>query len=52
MAHPGGNATGFIQFEYTLSGKWLDLLKQIAPGLIRCAVLRDPDILRVSVNSQ
>jgi putative ABC transport system substrate-binding protein len=44
MAHPGGNATGFIQFEYTLSGKWLDLLKQIAPGVMRSAVLRDPDI--------
>jgi putative ABC transport system substrate-binding protein len=33
MAHPGGNATGFIQFEYSLSGKWVELLKQIAPGV-------------------
>jgi len=42
MARPGGNATGFIQFEYSLSGKWLELLKQIAPGVTRAAVLRDP----------
>ena len=41
MARPGGNATGFIQFEYTLSGKWPELLKQIAPGVTRVAVLRD-----------
>jgi putative ABC transport system substrate-binding protein len=41
LARPGGNATGFIQFEYTLSGKWLELLKQIVPGLVRVAVLRD-----------
>jgi putative ABC transport system substrate-binding protein len=44
MAHPGGNATGFLQFEYTLSGKWLELLKQIAPWVTRGAVLRDPDL--------
>ena len=44
MAQPGGNATGFIQFEYTLSGKWLELLKQIAPHVTRAAVLRDPTI--------
>ncbi len=44
MARPGGNATGFVQFEYTLSGKWLELLKQIAPGVTRAAVLRDPAI--------
>jgi putative ABC transport system substrate-binding protein len=44
MAHPGGNATGFIQFEYSLSGKWVELLKQIAPGVARVAVLRDPNI--------
>jgi len=44
MAHPGGNATGFIQFEYSLSGKWVELLKQIAPGVTRAAVLRDPNI--------
>ena len=41
LARPGGNATGFMQFEYSLSGKWLELLKQIAPGLTRTAVLRD-----------
>jgi ABC-type uncharacterized transport system substrate-binding protein len=42
LARPGGNATGFIQFEYSLSGKWLELLKQVAPGVTRAAVLRDP----------
>jgi putative tryptophan/tyrosine transport system substrate-binding protein len=42
LARPGGNATGFIAFEYGLSGKWLELLKQIAPSLTRLAVLRDP----------
>jgi putative ABC transport system substrate-binding protein len=41
LARPGGNATGFILFEYTLSGKWLELLKEIAPGIMRVAVLRD-----------
>jgi putative ABC transport system substrate-binding protein len=41
LARPGGNATGFIDFEYGLSGKWLELLKQIAPGVTRAAVLRD-----------
>ena len=44
LARPGGNATGFIQFEYGLSGKWLELLKQIAPDVTRAAVLRDPAI--------
>jgi putative ABC transport system substrate-binding protein len=44
LARPGGNATGFLMFEYGLSGKWLELLKQIAPGVIRVAVLRDPSI--------
>jgi ABC-type uncharacterized transport system substrate-binding protein len=44
LARPGGNATGFMQFEYSLSGKWLELLKEIAPGLRRAAVLRDPEI--------
>ena len=44
MARPGGNATGFVQFEYTLSGKWLELLKEIAPSVTRTAVLRDPAI--------
>jgi len=44
LARPGGNATGFTMFEYGLSGKWLELLKQIAPGVTRAAVLRDPAI--------
>src|SRR5205823_4504750 len=44
LARPGGNATGFIMFEYGLSGKWLELLKEIAPGVTRVAVLRDPTI--------
>jgi len=42
LARPGGNATGFLSFEYGISGKWLELLKQIAPGVTRVAVLRDP----------
>ena len=41
LARPGGNATGFMQFEFSLSGKWLELLKQIAPNVTRVAVLRD-----------
>jgi putative ABC transport system substrate-binding protein len=41
LARPGGNITGFMQFEYNLSGKWLELLKQIAPAVTRAAVLRD-----------
>jgi ABC-type uncharacterized transport system substrate-binding protein len=44
LSRPGGNATGFVQFEYSLSRKWLELLKQIAPMMTRAAVLRDPDI--------
>ena len=44
LSRPGGNATGFMQFEYSLSGKWLELLKQIAPGVNRAAVLRDPTV--------
>ncbi|HEY7246928.1 MAG TPA: ABC transporter substrate-binding protein [Xanthobacteraceae bacterium] len=44
LSHPGGNATGFMQFEYSLSGKWLELLKQIAPGVTRAAVLWDPSV--------
>ncbi len=44
LAQPGGNATGFMQFEYSLSGKWLELLKQIAPTVTRAAVVRDPAI--------
>ena len=42
LARPGGNATGFLQFEYTLSGKWVELLKQIVPQLTQVAVLWDP----------
>ena len=42
LARPGGNATGFITYEYSMSGKWLELLKQIAPRVTRVAVLRDP----------
>jgi putative ABC transport system substrate-binding protein len=42
LARPGGNTTGFMLFEYSLSGKWLEFLKQIAPRLTRVAVLRDP----------
>ena len=41
LARPGGNATGFLAFEYGISGKWLELLKEIAPGVTRAAVLRD-----------
>jgi len=44
LARPGGNVTGFMQFEYSLSGKWLELLKEIAPSVTRAAVLRDADI--------
>jgi putative tryptophan/tyrosine transport system substrate-binding protein len=44
LARPGGNATGFTQFEYSLSAKWLDLLKQIAPGVTQVVVLRDANI--------
>ena len=44
LARPGGNATGFAQFEYGMSGKWLELLKEIAPSVTRAAVLRDPAI--------
>src|SRR6187549_1497911 len=40
LARPGGNATGFMEFEYSLSAKWVELLKQIAPGVRRAAVLR------------
>ncbi len=42
LARPGGNATGFASMEYSVSGKWPELLKQIAPALTRMAVLRDP----------
>jgi putative ABC transport system substrate-binding protein len=42
MAHPGGNITGFSNFEYNISGKWAELLKQIAPNVTRALVVRDP----------
>jgi putative ABC transport system substrate-binding protein len=42
LAHPGGNATGFMVFEYSMGGKWLELLKQIAPGVMRVALLFNP----------
>ena len=45
LARPGGNATGFTIFEYGISGKWLELLKEIAPSVTRAAVLRDPPSL-------
>jgi len=44
LSHPGGNATGFTNFEYGIGVKWLELLKEIAPGVTRAAVLRDPAI--------
>ena len=44
LARPGGNITGFTLFEYGTSGKWLELLKQIVPGMTRAAVIRDPSI--------
>ena len=44
LARPGGNATGFILFEYGMSAKWLELLKEIAPSVTRVAVLRDAAI--------
>ena len=44
LARPGGNSTGFIMFEYGISAKWLELLKEIAPGVKRVAVLREPTI--------
>jgi ABC-type uncharacterized transport system substrate-binding protein len=42
LARPGGNITGFTQFEYSLAAKWVELLKQIAPHVTRAAVIRDP----------
>src|SRR5262245_64447604 len=44
LARPGGNATGFTPFEYSTSGKWLEVLKEIAPDVRRVAVIRDPTI--------
>jgi ABC-type uncharacterized transport system substrate-binding protein len=45
LARPGGNTTGFTNFEYGISGKWLELLKELVPSLRRAAVLRDPTII-------
>ncbi|HEX2462119.1 MAG TPA: ABC transporter substrate-binding protein [Vicinamibacterales bacterium] len=42
LARPGGNATGFLSFEYSIGAKWLELLKEIMPGMTRAAVIRDP----------
>ena len=44
LARPGGNATGFTSFDYDMSAKWLELLKQTAPDLTRVAIVRDPTI--------
>jgi putative tryptophan/tyrosine transport system substrate-binding protein len=44
LARPGGNATGFMQFDYRLSAKWLELLKQIAPSITRAGIIRDPAV--------
>ena len=44
LAHPGGNATGFMQFDYSLSGKWLEILKQLAPAVTRAGVIRDATV--------
>src|SRR5262249_8000442 len=44
LARPGGNATGFVLFDYALTAKWVELLKQIAPTVTRVAVLRDPGL--------
>ncbi len=44
LPRPGGNATGFLQFEYSLSGKWVELLREIGPAIVRAAVLRDATV--------
>jgi len=44
LARPGGNATGFTQFEFSIAGKWLDLLKEMSPSMVRAGVLRDPSL--------
>jgi putative ABC transport system substrate-binding protein len=51
LARPGGNATGFTIYEYGMSGKWLELLKQITPRVTRAAVLRDPAVASGSGSS-
>src|SRR5262245_1750137 len=49
LARPGGNTTGFIQFEYSLAGKWMELLKELKPGTTRVGVLREPGTPAASV---
>jgi putative tryptophan/tyrosine transport system substrate-binding protein len=49
LARPGGNTTGFIQFEYSLAGKWMELLKEVAPGTARVGVLREPGAPHASI---
>jgi putative tryptophan/tyrosine transport system substrate-binding protein len=44
LSHPGSNATGFIAWEFSLSAKWLELLKEIAPAVKRVGVIRDPTV--------
>src|SRR4051794_27124749 len=44
LSRPGGNATGFASFDYSIGGKWVEMLKDVMPSLMRVAVLRDPDI--------
>jgi putative ABC transport system substrate-binding protein len=44
LSRPGGNATGFLQFEYSFGGKWVELLREIGPDIVRAAVLRDPSL--------
>ena len=44
LARPGGNATGFTQFEFSIGGKWLELLKEISPTISRAGVLHDPTL--------
>jgi putative ABC transport system substrate-binding protein len=43
LARPGGSTTGFMIYEYSLSGKWLQLLKEVAPSVMRVAIIRNPD---------
>ena len=51
LARPGGNVTGITKFGFSIGGKWLELLKQIAPGVTRAAVLRDPRTPPLSASS-
>jgi ABC-type uncharacterized transport system substrate-binding protein len=52
LSRPGGNATGFTLFDYAISGKWLELLKELLPSVTRVAVIRDPVIPKASASSQ